>query len=431
MAASASKSRAKPRAGSAQLSATLSTYDARPFFEKALAYGVQNAIVSNTVLAAMRIDGAKGMVQIADFFGTSFLRANLDAARNRIITLASLYLEDYSGGDLHKAALSLRDNSFLSHSRGGSEMLKKLHAMPKSTLFGDQDQEAIKDFLAEWSMHGLRIFPLYRAAFTERQQIAHMLDAAAWFAAQMGIARSALSVNSIDDRFMATAEAVIRTAILQRLGKDTACPNRADFARLVLDLRKKSAAARMKKVLKTAADGIPEQFSALELAIRRQIEQYDVPKIIDDTIALDVLLNQLEARYFLRPTGIEEVSEYDAMVSAEWHRIMKGRIEPDARLTVFLCLAAGTTPKPSLSETAAKAMVRKLRANGIDSQAVKQFIEQSAPYDLRESLHALWQDEFLLDAELALLDASDTKCLAAMKFLRENCSITAAPKKAA
>jgi hypothetical protein len=119
------------------------------------------------------------------------------------------------------------------------------------------------------------------------------------------------------------------------------------------------------------------------------------------------------------------------MVSAEWHKIMKGRIEPDARLTVFLCLAAGTTPKPTLSETAAKAMVRKLRAEGIDTKAVQKFIEQSAPYDLRESLHALWKDEFLLDAELALLDKSDTKYLLAMKFLRENCSITALPKKPA
>jgi hypothetical protein len=427
MTAPVSKARAKPRAKAA----TLSTYDARPFFDKALAHGVQNGLIDSSVLQALRIDGAKGMVQIAGFFGTAFLRANLDAARNRLIALASLYLEDYSGGDLHKAAMSLRDNSFLSHSRGGSEMLKKLHAMPKSTLFGDREAEPVKDFLDEWSMHGLRIFSLYRVAFAERQGIAQVLDAAAWFAAQMGIARSSLAINSADDRYLASAEAVIRTAILQRIGKDSACPNRADFARLVLGLRKKSAVAGLKKMLKTTPEDIPEAFRDLEKKIRRQIEQYDLPKMIDEDIALDVLLNELEARYFLRPTGIEEVSEYDAMVSAEWHKVMKGRIEPDARLTVFLCLAAGTPPKPTLSETAAKAMVRKLRANGIDSKAVQNFIEQSAPYDLRESLLALWKDEFLLDAELALLDASDSKCIAAMKFLRENCSITVLPKKTA
>lgn len=411
------------------VTSTVSTYDARPFFEKALAHGVRHGLIDAKVEQAMRTDGAKGMVQIADFFGTAFLRANLELARQRIVTLASLYLEDFSGGDLHKAALSLRDHTFLSHSRGGSEMLKALHAMPKSTLFGDLEQEPVKDFLAEWSSLGLQIYPAYRAALAERREIVRLLDAAAWFAGQMGIARTTLSGSSVDERYLASAEAVIRTATLLRLGKDSDCPNRADFARLVLGLRKKSAAPRMKKLLKTAMEGLPEQYRDIEQAIRGQIEQFDLPKILDESLALDALLNQLELRYFLRPTGIDEISEYDAMVSAEWHKIMKGRIEPDARLTVFLCLAAGAAPKPTVSEASAKTIVRKLRVNGIDTAAVQRFIEQSAPFDLRESLLSLWQDEFLPDAEMALLDGADAKYVGAMKFLRENCSIAPAVKK--
>ena len=399
----------------------MAAYDARPFFEKVLDFGAREGLLADAIIGAMRAEGPKGMVQIADFFGTAFLRANLEEARLRIVTLASLYLEEFSGGDLLKAARSLRDGSFLSHSRGGSEMLKKLHALPKSTLFGDDESEPVADFLAEWSLYGLNIAPAYRAALQERQGTAHSMSAATWFGDRMGIAHSALSHQ------FASAEAVMRTAILLRLGKQTTCPNRAEFARLVLDLRTKGIPARAMKSLQASPDDIPEAFRAIEAAILAQIEQYDLPRIIDATLPPDQLIRLLEERYFLRASLIDEVSEYDAMVSAEWHKVMKGRAEADARLTVFVCLAAGMPPKPALSDTAARALVRKLRAQGFDSEAVLKFIEASAPYDLRESLVELWNEEFLPDAELALLDASDAKLVRAMAFLRENCHINPAP----
>ncbi len=52
----------------------VSLFDARPFFEKALVYGVQNGILDEARLEAIRNDAPKGMVQIARYFGTEWRR---------------------------------------------------------------------------------------------------------------------------------------------------------------------------------------------------------------------------------------------------------------------------------------------------------------------------------------------------------------------
>src|SRR6202166_850968 len=98
--------------------------DKRPFFEKVLSFGMQQGLIDRQHCQKMIADGAKGTVQVADFFGSSHLYADLENARKRIVNLISLYLEHQFNGNLQKAAESLRDNTFLSHSRGGNEMLK-------------------------------------------------------------------------------------------------------------------------------------------------------------------------------------------------------------------------------------------------------------------------------------------------------------------
>jgi len=112
----------------------LATFDNRPFFDKALRYGVQQGILTPAQLQNIQEGFSKGIVQIANFFGTAHLRPELELALHRMVNLVSLYLEDMSEGDLQIAAASLRDKTFLSHSKAGSDMLKRLHAMPDSTL---------------------------------------------------------------------------------------------------------------------------------------------------------------------------------------------------------------------------------------------------------------------------------------------------------
>ncbi|MBL8335690.1 MAG: hypothetical protein JNM97_02870, partial [Rhodoferax sp.] len=59
---------------------TVALFDGRPFFEKALRWGVQQGLIGADKLATMRTEGAKGIVQIARYFGTEYLRPDLELA---------------------------------------------------------------------------------------------------------------------------------------------------------------------------------------------------------------------------------------------------------------------------------------------------------------------------------------------------------------
>ncbi|MES2537597.1 MAG: hypothetical protein V4632_17190 [Pseudomonadota bacterium] len=395
--------------------------DKRPYFEKALSFGVANRIIDTARCNAIITDGAKGTVQVADHFGSSHLHADLDNARKRIVNLVSLYLEENSGGSLEHAAVSLRDNSFLSHSRGGNEMLKNLHAMPDSTVFGDVKGQALKDFQNERTLSKPYSLTAYRKERQKRQQIAANIKAALWFADDMGTARSSLD-------FIA-AETVIRTAILMRLGDVEECPNRGQFAKLVDTIRTRALAAGKLRIPKAILAEVPEQYREVADTIRREIEKHDAPQLLDAGIGLDVLLNMFESRYFVRESGMEDVDQFDAYVSKEWHKVTKGKEDPYSRLTIFLCLASGVKPKPAISDTEAKSMVRRLREHGFDSDAVSAFVNACAPFEIREDLLSLWEDEFLPDAQERVLDEDDTKYVRAMQFLDENCNIKAKEKK--
>ena len=79
----------------------LSLHDARPFFEKALAHGVQHGVIDTTTLDAIQEQAPRGMVQIARYFGSEFLRPELEKARERMVNLVSLYLQESCDNDLH------------------------------------------------------------------------------------------------------------------------------------------------------------------------------------------------------------------------------------------------------------------------------------------------------------------------------------------
>lgn len=115
---------------------SVSLFDSRPFFEKALSYGIEHGLIGLDKLDAIRADAPKGMVQIARYFGTEYLRPELELAKERIVNLVSLHLAYSTQGDLRQAAELLRDHSFLSRSKAGSDMLKALITMPQTTHFG-------------------------------------------------------------------------------------------------------------------------------------------------------------------------------------------------------------------------------------------------------------------------------------------------------
>jgi hypothetical protein len=72
----------------------------------------------------MRADAPKGMVQIARYFGSEYLRPELEKARDAPGQPGEPVPGDSCGGDLRRAAEALRDHSLLSRSKGGSDLLK-------------------------------------------------------------------------------------------------------------------------------------------------------------------------------------------------------------------------------------------------------------------------------------------------------------------
>lgn len=76
---------------------SLTPYDSRPFFERTLRHGVKNGIIDQKKIDEILENGPKGMIQIAHIFGTEYLRPDLLKAKNRIVNLVNLYLENASG----------------------------------------------------------------------------------------------------------------------------------------------------------------------------------------------------------------------------------------------------------------------------------------------------------------------------------------------
>ena len=394
----------------------LATVDKRPFFEKALTYGVQQRLIDSIRCEAIVADGAKGTVQVAEYFGTSHLFTALDNARKRIVHLVSLYLEDQFGNDLDKAARSLCDNSFLSHSRGGNDLLKKLHAMPESAVFdGGVKGQTLKDFQDERTLAKPLTHAAYRKELARRNANTAQQAAARWFAQDMAVPVSAL--DSIG------ADAVIRTGLLRRLGTADDCPNRQEFALLIQKLRDVGVATGKLKFPKSLLDDVPDAHREIASGIRREIEKHDAPLLIDATLALDEAFNRIESRYFLRETGLEDVDAFEAFVSKEWQQLTKGKEDPYSRLTLFMCLAAGVKPKTTLTAAEARSLIRKVRKDGFQEEVVPRLIATSAPFAIRDDLLAMWDDEFFPEAQVRLLDASDEKYIFAMQFLSENCNI--------
>ena len=404
----------------------ISLFDARPFFEKALVYGVQNGILDADRLEAMRNDAPKGMVQIARYFGTEFLRPELDKARDRMVNLVSLYLEYSSDGDRRRAAESLRDHSFLSHSKGGSDMLKALIAMPQNSHFGMHESAEFTaeqiPLLAKWS---LRSLPEYQAELALRSQIALLVDAAIWFAEALGQDVSDLEEAGKD------AEAIIRTGLLTLGARRKDMPDWVAFEKLIMALRKKHV------VSDRAQSGAPSSFSGITLpkglpepyrdiveSIRQSVLT-DLPKILDPGLTSRKLFDQTPTfmgRYFWREDALNEVDHFERTASATWDKATGGHGDESSLLTLFLCLAAGSTPKTILTEKAAAALVRKIRKTGLQAELPQQFIFNHAPQNYQGDYLDLW-GSFVDEALPALQSDFDYALKDAMALLRRECNI--------
>ena len=398
----------------------MALFDERPFFEKALAHGLNHGIIDAEKLADIRADGPKGMVQIARYFGSEFLRPELEKAKDRLVNLISLNLQHSSGGDLQAAAQALREHSLLSRSKGGSDLLKALIVMPQNTHFGMADARSFSDehipLLERWT---LKSYADYQAEYAKRKQVADVVDAAIWYAAQYELDIDALQEEGKD------AEAVIRTALLLGLSKRTEMPDWPAFNQLIPALRKKYAVGGQLPPL-ALPKGLPAPLQQAVEALRQSVLA-DWPRIVDAATTPKKLFDQTPAflgRYFWLDDALAEVDDYERSVSATWAKTTGGHEDEGSLLTLLLCVAAGSAPKTLLTEKAAGTLVRKIRKSGLQSDAAVAFVQSHAPTQFQADYVDMWQS-FMEEALPTLRSDADYALHDALALLRRECNVAA------
>lgn len=405
------------------MATALATFDSRPFFDKALRYGVQQGLITPERLLGIQTDFSKGIVQIANFFGTAHLRPELELALRRMVNLVSLYLEDMSGGDLKIAATSLRDKTLLSNSKAGSDMLKRLHAMPSSTLIdrGPASSESQRAYLDKETAADTISLAEYHSKLALRQENLNTIDFALWLAKKMGGSR-----DDVDE-----AESLIRSAMLVFFvdQAELKLPTRTAFVGLIKAARNPKTRLnedRLKAFLREA----PTEFQQLARRAMDRFIETDLPRIRASSSTADKLLyGDSGENYFVSESVDEDVREYDRLVAREWDRVTRGEADdPAVVATVFLFVATGFPPKASLLLREAKEVIRVFRTCGFDPQAVIKFVDDHAPEAMREDLQKFWKDELKSEAEEQLSDRDpnwpDTHMARALEYLRKTCRAT-------
>ncbi|OGB56911.1 MAG: hypothetical protein A2496_18660 [Burkholderiales bacterium RIFOXYC12_FULL_60_6] len=393
----------------------VSLFDARPFFEKTLIHGVQHGLIDPARLAAMAEEAHKGMVQIARYFGSEYLRPELEKARDRLVNLISLHLQDASRGDLRVAAGLLRDHSLLSRSKAGSDLLKALIVMPQNTHFGMNERGGFSDRhipqLARWS---LASFADYQAEFLARQRAVQVVEAALWFADQLGLSADDLQDAEPD------AEAVIRTALLLNLTRRKELPDWVTFEKMIVGLRKQQIEATQL----TLPKNLPEAYRTVVESVRQSVLA-DWPRLLDARLPARKLFDQTPAfmgRYFWLEDALSEVGQHDRNRSSAWDKLTQGHSDDGTVLTLCLCVAAGSAPKTLLTDKTAATLVRKIRKHGWQPELATQYLQAHAPEQHQDDFIGLWQ-EFVHEAQTTLLSDRDTKLQDALALLRRESNV--------
>lgn len=394
--------------------------DDRPYFEQALQYGTRRALLSSSRLQALEEEAAKGMVQIAATFGSKYLLSDVELARQRMVNLVSLYLSVQTAGDLDLAARQIRDQTFLTLSRGGSGLLKALFALPDYPVLAPNSAASkgkVEDFLEVWSLKS--DLKEYHQALQQRQEYADEIGLAIWFAEELGLTVSDLQEEHVE------ANVIIRTALLQRAFPDAAPDgllSPLEFAQLLETMRKLSTANLNKLWQSLDLSDVPQKFSDQLERVLAEIQQQDMPRVKDSKSNLDKLVFQLKDRFYLLDDELADTSALDALVAKEWAKITKGKTDVDSLMSLFFNLALEMPAKTSITEKNAKSMVKKMREHGWQPELASAWIRQHAPHEKQEGLLEDW-DNFVVEAENYLLDEWDTYYSAALRFLSMHCHI--------
>jgi hypothetical protein len=423
----------------AEKNQSLAFYDNAPFFDRALKHAVQNKLIDQAKIDEMINDAATGTIQIAEYFGaTAHLRENLEQASVWMASLVSLHLENASNGDLQLAAQMIKEKSFRTLSRGGSQMLKVLHALPEDDHFGALRFDTESDFLKRCLSSHMTLAK-YRQAMVMHSQ----------FKLEIGLANYLLKKMATTSRAFndlhAPAKHVLRSAVLfmaygakkiaaSKLAAGKLSTGKAGFPdenalfEIFTAMRKEWSFLGDVSCSKKFLEEIPEDYLPLALQTLASIQQEDIPKIVSPAVPLATIFADLKVRqYFFLFDPMNDVSQFDKKLAEEWFVLTNGTEDDALLLSLFISAAAGLKLKTSLTVAEVKKAVLNIRENGLLEKEVIKLIKK-APHDEQEQLQSLWS-EFIEDASLYLLDESDENLSEAVAYLKDHCNIIFPAKK--
>ena len=403
----------------------LATVDDRPFFDRALRYGVAQQIISRERYEALIVEGEKSLVQIANFFGTAHLRIDLENACTRVVNLASLFVEDQAFGDLSRAAALLRDKTLQSCSKGGSDMLRQLRALPEMAVFEPQivTPEEYRQALNNWTFASPMSAVEYRAALAERLQVKRQIDLAIRLAQRLG--------ESAADLQSGTAETLFRSVMLVLFVDKAKLQLPSETAAVQLIDKARKPGVKLKPARFEAF--IAEESAEDQAFLRRQMDEFVggwLARIRESPLTADEILHDDRlGTLFVRYALTEDIGEYDRLVAKEWHRVTRGQSDdPAVKATVFLFVATGLPPKHAANLRESKEIIQALREKGLDSKAVLDFIEANVPHQDRRDCREMWLHDLLPEAESELSDKDpaypDSAMERALKYFKRTCNVT-------
>lgn len=394
----------------------LTTVDTRPYFERVLCHALQTGVVDNTRLDALRREGAKGIVQLATYFGTPNLRPELEAARTRLVTLVGLALEAESGGKIEVAGCLLRDKTLLALSKAGADRLRKLHTLPTERLLGAPEvfRESEKDFLARCTADTPMTYARYLAEQVTRERNKDYIDATYWLVGRLGVAREDA------DEWHVFCESVINSALLVLL-----CERKpAGFFSVERFMKLHEAARKKRSASVPALDAwLEEAPQGVRKLLQRESARFvaEVLPVIREFSATEIYRNQdrFSGLFFFDTSAVNEITHHDKACAEAWTRITGNQGEhTDVQCGVLLMVATGLEPTRSLLKRDATRIWDRFRESGFDEAAVARFIDNVVPFEYQSDVRRLWEDDLGPEASLQL-DSDDTTLV--MNYLQDTC----------
>lgn len=394
----------------------LTTVDASPYFERVLRDALKNRLIDATRLEAIRREGAKGIVQLAAYFGTANLRPELEAARTRLTTLVGLALEAEAGGRIDVAGQLLRDKTLLALSKAGADRLRKLHSLPSERLLAAPEvlRESEKDFLDKHTAGTPITYSRYLAERSAREKNQHYIDLTYWLAGQFGVARDDAT------EWHVFCESVINSALLILLSerKPSGFFSVERFMKLHEAARKKRSPSfpTLDLWLEDAPPGVR---SLMEKEKERFVAK--VLPVVREVAATEIYRNQdrFSGLFFFDTSSVDEITHHDKARAEEWlHITGRQGAHTDVQCGVLLMVATGLEPARSLRKKDATQIWDNFRANGFDEQAVTHFIENVVPFEYQADVRRMWLEDLGPEARMQL-DSTDEGDV--LDYLQDTC----------